>query len=218
MSLSNSSSKSRHGRLRNGEVPGRPIRGAGIRIEHENGQPANIYPVEHSMVLHVEQQRVDEDRRRRMSLVEWFGHEPAPAHASRHVADLFAIDPDTLDFAIAAMREKIERDRHTTIDISRPTRFEIIHTLVEPAGFNTTLILTCRDLDEGYRFNLRIPLESSDYETQKCGQAEFSQLCAVLGIRVIEDSDNLVGRKATAVQTDEGGLVFFPLRFEQVAA
>lgn len=104
------SSKSRGERLRDGEIPDRPIRGAGIRIEFENGQPTDVYLVEQSMVLSVEQRRIDEGRRRRMSLVEWWSNEPAPAHASRHVADLFSRDSDILDFAITAMREKIARD------------------------------------------------------------------------------------------------------------
>lgn len=86
-----------------------PIRGAGIRIEYENGVPAQVWPVEHSMVLHVEA-RQDEGRRRRMGLVEWWGDEPAPQHASRHVADLFSRDADIIDFAITAMREKIARE------------------------------------------------------------------------------------------------------------
>ncbi|MEO4000333.1 hypothetical protein [Mesorhizobium sp. CAU 1732] len=104
-------SKSRSQRLCDGEIPHRPVRGAGIRVEYEDGRPTHVWPVEHSMVLHVEQRRIDEGRRRRLSLVEWWGNEDAPAHASRHVADLFSRDPDILDFAINAMREKIARDR-----------------------------------------------------------------------------------------------------------
>ncbi|KQV33124.1 MULTISPECIES: hypothetical protein [unclassified Rhizobium] len=62
------------------------------------------------MVLNIEQRRIDEARRRRMSLVEWWSNEPAPSHASRHIADLFSRDSDIIDFAITAMREKIQRD------------------------------------------------------------------------------------------------------------
>lgn len=104
-------SRSRLERLQSGEIPHRPVRGAGIRIEYENGTPAAVLPVEHSMVLHVEQRRIDERGRRRLSLAEWWGDLPAPEHASRHVADLFARDSGVLDFAITAMREKIERDQ-----------------------------------------------------------------------------------------------------------
>lgn len=214
----NSSGKSRYERLRDGEVPERPVRGAGLRIEYENGRPAAVLPVEHSMVLHLEPGWAEDGRRRRLRLVEWFGGEEAPSYASRHVADLFAIDSDTLDFARTAMREKIERDSHVAIDIFQLTRFEINRTDVEFEGFNTTLVLTCWNLDGVGFFNLRIPLESSDYETQVRGHSEFSQLCAILGLRVVEDSDILVGRRATVIHNDTGGLVFAPIRFEMVAA
>ncbi|WP_105382448.1 hypothetical protein [Neorhizobium alkalisoli] len=103
-------SKSRYERLIAGEVADRPVLGAGLRIELENGHPAYVHPVEHSLVLHVEQRRVEEAGRRRLSLAEWSGKLPAPEHASRHVADIFAVDSAVLDFAITAMREKIERD------------------------------------------------------------------------------------------------------------
>lgn len=212
------STKSRGQRLRDGEIPGRPIRGAGIRVDHENGRPAHVYRVEHSMVLHVEQRRIDEGRRRRLSLVEWWGHEEAPAHASRHVADLFARDADVLDFAIQAMSEKIERDRVRPINLSVPVRFVITATDVIVEGCNSTLVLDCGTLSDGVRFKLRIPLESGDCATQQRGRAELEQLCRVLGLRGVEDADVFVGHKATVIECSEGELHFCPLRFQEVAA
>jgi hypothetical protein len=211
--------KARGQRLSDGEIPDRPIRGAGIRIEYKDSAPAAVYPVEHSMVLHVEQRRVDEGKRRRLSLVEWWGHDSPPSHASRHVADLFARDSDVLDFAIQAMREKIARDRvRSRVDISRPVSFEISATDVVAEGYCTTLVLNCREMDGDGRFELRIPLESDDFAAQQRGQRELWQLCSVLGLREVDDADLLVGRSAVVIETDDGNLVFAPVRFRQAAA
>lgn len=103
------SSKPRAQRLRDGDIPSPPIRGIGIRVEFENGRPTDVWPVEHSMVQHIEK-RVEEGRRRRLGLVEWWGGEKAPTHACRAVADLFSRDDEIIDFALQAMREKIARD------------------------------------------------------------------------------------------------------------
>lgn len=210
--------KGRGHRLRDGEIAGRPIRGAGIKIEYENGHPARVWPVERSNVLHIEQRRVDEGTRRRLSLVEWWGDEEAPAHASRHVADLFSRDSDALEFAIAAMREKISRDQPQDIDLFRPTRFTIVGSRVESDGPNTVLVLTCQAKGCGRHFRLLIPLESGDHETQVRGQVEFQQLTDVLGLGEIEDVDALVGHNATVIMSDTGGLVFSPIRFQMGGA
>lgn len=194
------------------------VRGYGLGLDlTETDTAARIYWLGGSPVLSVGKTE-HSGKRRRLGLVEWYGKTPPQPHASRGVADIFCVDWRTADYVRNAVQEKIERDKPQPVDLSHPQRFQIIDTDVSSDGPCTTLSLSCRGLETGAVCNLLIPLESADYETQQRGQRELAQLAAVLGISVLDDADILIGRRATVVECDTGGLVFGPVRIERATA
>lgn len=97
----------------------RPPLGFGIILEVENGRIIGACRVEQSPVLRPEADLVlnaGETSRRGLVLVEAYGTGLAPAGNLRWAADMFVADPDTADFVIRAIEEKIQVDAALYVD------------------------------------------------------------------------------------------------------
>jgi|GEM_PF-6637084 len=89
-----------------------PPSGFGILLEVANDRIVGAVPIEHSPVLRPEAEVdiiVGNTKRRGLSLVEAYGDGPAPSGNLRHGADLYVVDPETADFVLDAIREKVAR-------------------------------------------------------------------------------------------------------------